>query len=181
VLGQLLPAPEFGVYASAMQLVDVWLQVAYLTGFAVGPAFLYKALAASDSWQLWRVAAMLAGLGGVGLLGALLFGEMAMRLVFGPQFTGGAPYLVAGTAFGVLLFVDQVVQLKVTAGNQPLALAIKWASACVGAVAVQAATYHALGAFAGPTGLAAGIVCGWIGVWAALRSVPGPALKRAPA
>jgi PST family polysaccharide transporter len=181
VLGQLLPAPEFGVYASAMQLVDVWLQVAYLTGFAVGPAFLYKALAASDSWQLWRVAAMLAGLGGVGLLGALLFGEMAMRLVFGPQFTTGAPYLVAGTAFGVLLFVDQVVQLKVTAGNRPLALTVKWASACLGAVAVQAATYHSLGAFAGPAGLAAGIVCGWIGVWAALRSAPGPALKRATA
>jgi len=50
--------------------------------------------------------------------------------------------LVAGTAFGVLLFIDQVVQLKVTAGNQPLALAIKWASACLGARGGAGATYH---------------------------------------
>ena len=28
VLGALLPPAEFGIYASAMQLVDVWLQVA---------------------------------------------------------------------------------------------------------------------------------------------------------
>ncbi|HUL66526.1 MAG TPA: oligosaccharide flippase family protein, partial [Burkholderiaceae bacterium] len=61
MLGGLLPATEFGVYASAMQLVDVWLQVAYLTGFAIGPAFLYKALASNDRAQLWRMVAMLAG------------------------------------------------------------------------------------------------------------------------
>ena len=45
---------------------------------------------------------MLAGLGLVGLLGVLLFGEMGMRIIFGPQFAYGASYLVAGTAFGVL-------------------------------------------------------------------------------
>jgi PST family polysaccharide transporter len=182
VLGQLLPAQEFGVYASAMQLNDVWLQVSYMTGLAVGPAFLYKALAApSDSWQVLRVAGMLAGLGCVGLLGALVFGEMAMSLVFGPPFASGAPYLVAGTAFGILLFSDQVVQLKVTAGNRPLALTVKWAAACLGAVAVQLSTFHTLGAFAGPTGLAAGIVCGWIGVLAAFKASPTPALKQEPA
>jgi PST family polysaccharide transporter len=182
VLGQLLPAPEFGIYASAMQLVDVWLQVAYITSFAIGPAFLYKALASpTDSRQLWRVAAMMGGFGCVGLLGALLFGEMAMRLVFGPQFVPGAPYLVAGTAFGVLLFVDQVVQLRITAGNRPLALTIKWAAGCLGAVAVQAATYHSLGAYAGPTGLAAGVFFGWVATWAALRSTPNQVFKRVPA
>jgi O-antigen/teichoic acid export membrane protein len=171
VLGELLPAAEFGVYASAMQLVDVWLQIAYITGFAVGPAFLYKALASgAQPWQLGRVAAMLAGLGLVGLLGALLFGEMAMRIIFGPQFAYGASYLVAGTAFGVLLFLDQIVQLKITAGNRPLALMIKWASACAGAVAVQLTTFHTLGAYAGPTGLAAGVFFGWLGAFVALRA-----------
>ncbi|HUL66978.1 MAG TPA: hypothetical protein VLW55_20435 [Burkholderiaceae bacterium] len=181
MLGTLLPAPEFGVYASAMQLVDVWLQVAYLTGFAIGPVFLYKALASNDRMQLWRMAAMLAGLGSIGLVGALIFGELAMRLVFGPNFVAGAPYLVAGTAFGVLLFVDQVMNVRVTAGNRPLALAIKWAAACLGAVAVQAAAYHSLGAYAGPLGLAAGIVCGWIAMWAALWAAPAQDFKRVPA
>jgi O-antigen/teichoic acid export membrane protein len=182
VLGELLPAAEFGVYASAMQLVDVWLQVAYITGFAVGPAFLYKALASGASWKLSRIAAMLAGLGCVGLLGAVLFGELAMRIIFGPQFVSGAPYLVAGTAFGVLLFVDQIVQMKITVGNRPLALMIKWAAACLGAVAVQTATFHTLGAYAGPTGLAAGVFCGWIAAWAALRaSPPDQELKRVAA
>lgn len=181
MLGVLLPAPEFGVYASAMQLVDVWLQVAYLTGFAIGPVFLYKALASNDRQQLWRMAALLAGLGGIGLLGALVFGELAMQLVFGQKFVAGAPYLVAGTAFGVLVFADQIVNVRVTAGNRPLALAIKWAVACAGAVGVQAAAYHSLGAYAGPLGLAAGMVCGWIAQAAALWVAPAQDFKRVPA
>jgi O-antigen/teichoic acid export membrane protein len=183
VLGELLPAAEFGIYASAMQLVDVWMQIAYLTGFAVGPAFLYKALAAASvPWQLWRVTAMLAGIGCIGLIGALLLGEFAMALVFGPKYTAGAPYLVAGTATGVLLFADLVVQMNITAGDQPFTLTVKWAAACIGAVVVMASTYRALGAFAGATGLSAGVVCGWIAVWVATRSrAREPRLKRASA
>lgn len=182
VLGELLPAAEFGVYASAMQLVDVWLQIAYLTGFAAGPAFLYKALAAAtEPWQLWRVMALLGGIGCLGLLGAMLFGELAMTLVFGAKFAGGAHYMVAGTAFGVLLFVDEVVQMKITAGNRPFTLTVKWAAACLGAVAVMAATYRTLGAYAGATGLSAGVVCGWIGVWVMTRAAPSPQLRRASA
>jgi O-antigen/teichoic acid export membrane protein len=179
VLGGLLPAHDFGVYASAMQLVDVWVQVAYLTGFAVGPAFLYKALSAGDTWQLLRVAAMLAGLGCVGLLGALLFGDLAVRIVYGPEFIAGAQYLVAGTAYGVLVFADVVMQMRVTAGNRPLALTFKWAAACLGAIAVIKVTYPTLGAFAGPAGLAVGILCGWIAVWVALRISPDDPNKRA--
>jgi O-antigen/teichoic acid export membrane protein len=182
VLGELLPAAEFGVYASAMQLVDVWLQIAYLTGFAAGPAFLYKALAnATEPWQLWRVMALLGGIGLLGLLGAMLFGELAMTLVFGQKFAAGSHYLVAGAAFGVLLFIDEVVQMKITAGNQPFTLTVKWASACLGAAAVMAATYRTLGPYAGATGLSAGVICGWIGVWAMTRAAPNPQLKRASA
>jgi O-antigen/teichoic acid export membrane protein len=182
VLGELLPAAEFGVYAGAMQLVDVWLQIAYLTGFAAGPAFLYKALAAaSEPWQLWRVMLLLAGIGCIGLLGAMLFGELALTLVFGPKFAAGTHYLVAGTAFGVLLFIDEVVQMKITAGNRPFTLTVKWAAACLGAVAVMAATYRTLGAYAGATGLSAGVICGWIGVWAMTRATPQPQLKRVSA
>ncbi len=181
VLGELLPASEFGVYASAMQLVDVWLQVIYLTGFAVGPAFLYKALeAAEEPWQLWRVTALLAGIGCLGVIGALLFGEFTMGLVFGQPFVAGAPYLVAGTGLGVLLFMDLVVQMHITAGNRPLLLTVKWASACVGALAVMAATYKTLGPFAGATGLSAGVVCGWLAVWTMTRA-GNPRLKRASA
>src|SRR5262245_13817580 len=181
VLGELIPAPEFGVYASAMQLVEVWMQVAYLTGFAIGPAFLYKALASNDRWQMWRMSALLGGLGCVGLLGALLFGDLAMQLVFGQKFVAGAPYLVAGTAFAVLVFIDQVTNVRITAGNRPLALAVKWAVACLSAVAVQLAAYHSLGAYAGPLGLAVGIVCGWLTQWAALWAAPAQDFKRVPA
>jgi O-antigen/teichoic acid export membrane protein len=181
VLGGLLPAPEFGVYASAMQLVDVWLQVAYLTGFAIGPVFLYKALASNARWQIWRMAALLAGLGCIGLLGALLFGDLAMQLVFGQKFVAGAPYLIAGTAFGILVFVDQILNVRVTAGNRPLALAVKWAVACLCALAVQAAAYHSVGAYAGPLGLAVGVVCGWLAQWAALWAAPAQDFKRVPA
>ncbi len=173
VLGGLLPAQEFGIYASAMQLVDVWLQVAYLTGFAVGPAFLYESLAkARPPWTHWRVGMTLAGIGVAGLVVAALFGEAALHLIFGEAFVGGYPFLVAGTAFGVLLFVDQIVQMKVTASNRPLALAIKWGSACLAALAVQISMYGSWGAYAGPAGLAVGVVIGWIAVWATFRASP---------
>lgn len=168
VLGHVLPADEFGVYAAAMQIVDVWLQVSSLIGFAAGPAFLYNALAkVKTTWQLWRVGAGLAAIGLCGLLGAWLFGDYAIALLFGPRFAAGTPYLIAGTAFGVLLFVDQLVQMRVTAGNLPLALTIKWGTACLAAVVVQMATVKTLGAYAGPTGLAVGILAGWIGIWLA--------------
>lgn len=172
VLGQLMPAEAFGVYASAMQLVDVWLQVAYLIGFAAGPAFLYKLLAANghSARKLWHVGAGLGGIGLVGLVGALLLGEFVMRLVFGARFVAGAPYLAAGAAFGVLIFVDQLVQIRLSAGNRPLAMTLKWAAACLAAVAVQTATFDSLGAYAGAVGLAVGVLFSWIVVWAALRA-----------
>ncbi len=34
-LAERLPVHEFGLYAAAMQLVDVWLQIAYLIGFGL--------------------------------------------------------------------------------------------------------------------------------------------------
>lgn len=179
VLGELLPAHDFGIYASAMQLVDVWLQIISLTGFAVGPAFLYKALADVDHpWHLWRVVALLAAVGCAGVAGALLLGPLALSLVYGAPFSVGAPYLVAGTGVGVLLFVDLVVQMHITASNRPLLLTVKWAAACCAAIVVMAATFRTLGAFAGATGLAAGVVAGWIAVWAATRGAR-PRLKRA--
>lgn len=171
VLGRLLNEHDFGVYAAAMQIVDVWLQVSSLIGFAAGPAFLYKALErTTTTWQLWRVGLGLAGIGMCGLIGAWLFGDYAIALLFGPKFAEGTPFLIAGTAFGVLLFVDQLVQMRITAGNQPLALTVKWGTACLAAVVVQTAMIKTMGAYAGPLGLAVGIVCGWIGVWAALLS-----------
>src|SRR5262249_47910972 len=126
----------------------------------------------------WRATGMLTGIGVLALCGAVLGGDLAMRIVFGPQFVAGAPFLTAGFAFAVLVFADQVVQMKVTSGNRPIALTIKWLAACLGTVAVIASTYHSLGAYAGPAGLAAGIVCGWIGCWAALRASPIEPSKR---
>ena len=181
LLGALLPAADFGIYASAMQLIDVWLQVAYLSGFAAGPAFLYRALSERNSRMLWQLIALMGGFGLMGVVGAALFGELAMGLVFGPHFRAGAPYLVAGCASAVLIFIDQVVQMRVTAINRPLTLTIKWAAACLGAIVVQVATYRVLGAFAGPTGLAAGVVCGWIGVWASFRVKPAQPFKQVAA
>jgi O-antigen/teichoic acid export membrane protein len=169
-LAEHLPEHEFGLYAAGMQLVDVWLQVGSLIGFAVGPAFLYAAVIAGGSpWRHWRAAMMLAGAGITGLLVVLAFGDVALRVVFGRAFDGSYPFLVAGVAFGVLLFVDQLVGMTIAATNQPLALMIKWGAACIVALATMWLAFPTLGAFAGPTGLSVGVVASWLAAAVALK------------
>ena len=170
-LAEHLTEHDFGLYAAGMQLVDVWLQVGSLIGFAVGPAFLYAAVNAGGSpWRHWRAATMLAGAGITGLLMVLAFGDVALRVVFGRAFDASYPFLVAGVAFGVLLFLDQLVAITIAATNQPLALMIKWGVACVVALTVMWIAFPTLGAFAGPTGLSIGVLARWVAAAIALKS-----------
>jgi PST family polysaccharide transporter len=163
VLAQLLPAHEFGIYATAMQLVEVWLQVSQIIGASIGPAFLYAALARKPHVTAhWRTIAILAGIGLGGLSAVLLLGRPALALIFGSRFLDSYPFLVAGTAFATLVFIDQVVQTSVTVARRPGAFAFCWATRVVAAVASEYALFGSLGAFAGPAGLAIGTVTGWV-------------------
>jgi O-antigen/teichoic acid export membrane protein len=156
---------DFGLYATAMQLVEVWLQVALLLSGSIAPAFLYQALRRSTALRSHvRVIAGFAALGAAGLLGAWLLGPWLLATVFGAPFAASQPYLVAGFGAAVLFFVDQFVQVAITAGNRPLLLALKWAAACAAAAAVLVLGTPHWGAFAGPAGLAGGIVAGWLAV-----------------
>jgi O-antigen/teichoic acid export membrane protein len=163
MLAERMSARDYGHYAVGMQLVEVWLQVASMVGVAIGPAFMYKRLQQSGRWRdHWRVALMLAAVGLLGFAGAALLGRPVLGLIFGAGFEAAYPFLVAGTAFGVLVFVDQLALLTVSALNQPMALTVKWAVA----VAVAAWVLHAgtplWGGFAGAAALAAGMVAGWV-------------------
>lgn len=165
LLAEWMPVRDYGHYAVGMQLADVWLQVAIILGIAIGPAFMYERVRQARSWRDHvPVALALAAVGLVGLLGAALLGAPALRLVFGAGFEPSYPYLVAGCAFGVLYFVDQLVQLVITAQNQPMLLASKYAVACVVAVLVQWTAFATLGPFAGPAGLSCGVLAGWLAV-----------------
>jgi PST family polysaccharide transporter len=161
---------EFGLYATAMQLVEVWLQVAFLLSGSIAPAFLYRALRRSA--ELRSHLHVVAGFGALGLagwLGAWLLGPWLLATVFGPAFAHSQAYLVAGFGAAVLFFVDQFVQIAITAGNRPVVLAVKWAAACAAAALVLWTATPKLGAFAGPAGMAAGIVAGWVAVALATR------------
>jgi O-antigen/teichoic acid export membrane protein len=164
-----LDAHTFGVYATAMQLVEVWLQVATLLATSIGPAFLYRALQRSSHWRSHRgTLLLLGGIGLGGLLGAAALGHWLLVLVFGPPFADGYAYLVAGTAAAVLFFVDQIVQVAVTAHNRPGLLALKWGAACIVALATLLLAGPRLGGFAGPLGLALGLLAGWLALGLAL-------------
>jgi PST family polysaccharide transporter len=163
VLGQLLPAHDFGLYATAMQLVDVWLQVAQIIGVSIGPAFLYAALTRRPKLSAhWRTIAGLAAIGIGGFVFAVLFGRPLIGLVFGAQFDTSYPYLIAGTAFGVLSFIDTFAHISVSVARRPGALATKWAVSVIAALASQFALFPLLHAYAGPAGLAIGLVAGWL-------------------
>ncbi|HEU4622682.1 MAG TPA: oligosaccharide flippase family protein [Burkholderiaceae bacterium] len=163
VLAHLLTPHDFGIYGTAMQLVEVWLQIATIIGVSIGPAFFYRALeeGRSTRWYV-RVLGAIACIGLLGVLGAWLLGEWALSTVFSPEFAAGYRYLVAGTGFAALFFVDQAVVLTLTAGNRPRALAAKWGIACATSALVLWGLFDLLGAFAGPVGLSAGMIASWI-------------------
>ena len=144
---------------------DVALQAAAVLTGSLAPAYLYRALRQSSSVRShWVTLAVLAGVGLAGLLGAVLLGPVLLSVVFGAAFTSSQPYLVAGFAAAVLFFVDQFVQIAITANNRPWLLALKWGTASVVALATLVwATPH-IGAYSGPAGLALGLVASWIAV-----------------
>jgi polysaccharide transporter, PST family len=164
-LAEQMDAHAFGLYATAMQLVAVWLQAAAVLTGSLAPAYLYRALRQSSSVRShWGTLAMLAGVGLAGLLGAVLLGPLLLSTVFGAAFAPSQPYLVAGFAAAVLFFVDQFVQIAITANNRPWLLALKWGTASAVALATLAwATPH-IGAYSGPAGLALGLIASWIAV-----------------
>jgi PST family polysaccharide transporter len=162
-LAERMDAHAFGLYATAMQLVEVWLQVATLLAGSMAPAFLYRAVRRSTRLRdHWRTLLLLAALGLAGLLCAYLFGSQLLSQVFGTPFASGSGYLVAGFAAAVLFFVDQFVQISITGNNRPGLLACKWAVACAVALATLATTTPRYGAYAGPLGVALGLLAGWL-------------------
>ena len=170
VLAQWLDPHDFGVYAAPMQLVEVWAQVAYLIGSSIATAYLYKHLDEQNRRRAFLVtAASMAGIGLLGLMGAWLVGPLLLRAVFGPAFDGSAPFLVAGSAFAVLLFADQAVDMLVMANDQPWLLAGKWGTAVAVSVGVLWWGFPRFGAFAGPAAGAAGLVAGWLALAVAQR------------
>jgi polysaccharide transporter, PST family len=170
-LAERMDPHAFGLYATAMQLVEVWLQCASLLAGSMAPAFLYRAVRESTHVRdHWRTLASLAGLGVAGLAGAALLGPLLLTHVFGAAFAGSHGYLIAGFAAAVLFFVDQFVQIAITANNRPGLLAIKWGVASVVSVTTLGVAMPHVGAYAGPLGLALGLMAGWVVV--ALRRRP---------
>jgi PST family polysaccharide transporter len=162
-LAERMDAHAFGLYATAMQLVEVWLQVAMLLAGSMAPAFLYRAVRHSTRLRdHWRTLSLLAALGLAGLLGAYLFGPQLLSLVFGTPFASGSGYLLAGFAAAVLFFVDQFVQISITGNNRPGLLACKWGAACAVIVTTLALATPRYGAYAGPLGVALGLLAGWL-------------------
>jgi O-antigen/teichoic acid export membrane protein len=137
----------------------------------MAPAFLYRAVRESTHVRdHWRTLASLAGLGVAGLAGAALLGPFLLTHVFGAAFADSQGYLVAGFAAAVLFFVDQFVQIAITANNRPGLLAIKWGVASVVSFSTLVLAMPHVGAYAGPLGLALGLMAGWVVV--ALRRRP---------
>jgi len=170
-LAERMDPHTFGLYATAMQLVEVWLQCASLLAGSMAPAFLYRAVRESAHVRHhWRTLASLAGLGVIGLIGAVLLGPLLLKQVFGSAFTDSHGYLVAGFAAAVLFFVDQFVQIAITANNRPGLLAMKWGAASAVSFGTLVLAMPHLGAYAGPLGLALGLMAGWVVV--ALRRRP---------
>lgn len=174
VLAEKMSPHDFGVYAAAMQLVEVWSQVAYLVGSAMASAYLYRRLGGPARVQaLVTTAATMGSVGLTGLLGAWLLGPWLIRTVFGPAFDTSSAYLLAGAAYAVLLFVDNVVDMAITAADEPWRLTVKWSVAVVVAVGVMWVGHGWIGAYAGPLGLACGVVCGWLVLLALQLLRPG--------
>lgn len=162
LLGERMEAEPFGLYATAMQLMDVWVQVASLVGVSLSTAYLYRRIRQGRfrlAFAGTTAAMTLVGL--AGLAGAWLLGPLLLRVVFGPRFVESYPFLLAGAAFAVLLFANQILQLTLTTLDRPLLLGGMWVVATAVAAPVIWFGYDVLGAFSGPLGLSVGLLAGW--------------------
>jgi PST family polysaccharide transporter len=178
-LAERMDPHTFGLYATAMQLVEVWLQVATLLAGSMAPAFLYRAVRHSSAPRdHWRTLLLLAGLGVLGLIGAHVFGPLLLTQVFGTPFAASRGYLEAGFAAAILFFIDQFVQISITANNRPGLLAAKWAGACAVAFGTLFFATSSLGGYAGPLAMALGLLAGWVVVAVGRRT--GLAPRRRP-
>jgi O-antigen/teichoic acid export membrane protein len=173
MLGERMDAAPFGLYATAMQLTEVWTQVAYLIGVSLATAYLYQRIRQGRfARAFWATFGAMLAIGLGGLVGAWWFGGWVLRAVFGPQFVASYPFLLAGMTFAVLLFGNQIVQLTLTTLNRPRLLLAMWAVASGVAVLVIHFGFARLGPYAGPVGLAAGTLASW------LMLVPGLLRRR---
>lgn len=162
LLGERLPSETFGLYAVAMQLLDVWLQVGMLVGLSMSTAFLYRHIREGAIVRALLIGASAMGVTAlVGLLGAWWGGEWLLRAVFGPQFDGSHPYLVAAMAVGVLLFVNQVITITLATLNQPARITVLWGVAAGVTALLIVLGADRFGAMIGPAAMAAGLACGW--------------------
>ena len=162
LLGERMSPEAFGLYATAMQLMDVWVQVAQLIGVSLATAYLYQRIRAGSFMAAFLGAAgLMSAVGLAGLAGAWFFGTALLGVVFGPAFVASQPFLVSGAALAVLLFANQIVQLTMATLDRPLSLVIMWAVAVAVAVPAISFGYGVIGAHAGPAGLAAGLLAGW--------------------
>lgn len=163
LLGERMPTEAFGLYATAMQLMDVWVQVAQLIGVSLATAYLYRRIRAGNFLPaFFGAAGLMSAVGLAGLAGAWLFGSTVLRLVFGEPFAASQPFLLSGAALAVLLFANQIVQLTMATLDRPSALVVMWLVAVAVAVPAISFGYDVLGAHAGPAGLATGLIAGWI-------------------
>lgn len=162
ILAERTPPDAFGLYATAMQLVDVWTQVAYLIAVSLATALLYRQIRAGRLLPaVMGTAAAMATIGLLGLGAVWCCGPWFLTLVFGPLFVDSQPYLLSGTAMAVLLFVNQTVQLTMAALNRPSRLVVMWAVAVVVAASAIWISQDWIGLHAGPAGLALGMLAGW--------------------
>lgn len=163
LLAERMSAESFGLYATAMQLMDVWIQVANLIGVSLATAYLYRRIRAGNAMPaFFGMTGLMAAVGLTGLAGAWLFGPTVLRLVFGAPFADSQPYLLSGSALAVLLFANQIVQLTMSTLDRPKSLVVMWVVAVVVAVPAIVFGYDAIGAHAGPAGLAVGLLAGWV-------------------
>ena len=163
LLGSRMEPEPFGIYATAMQLMDVWVQVAYLIGLSLATAYLYRRIGEGRFGRAFvGTAAAMTAFGLAGLLGAWLLGPLMLRVVFGPQFAGSYPYLVAGSAFAVLVFANQILQLTLTTLDRPFLLVGMWVVAVAVAAPIIWIGFDTMGAMAGPFGLGIGLLASWL-------------------
>ncbi len=163
LLSDLMQPESFGIYATAMQLADVWTQVAYLIGVSMATAYLYQRIREGRFLKAFiGISAAMAAIGAAGVVVAWVAGPAVLRAVFGAPFAASQPFLVAGMGVAVLQFVDQIVLLTLTTLDRPHLLTAKWIVAVLVAAPAIWFGYDAYGPYAGPIGLAVGLLASWL-------------------
>jgi len=167
VLKPIIPLPELGAYAAAMQVTENFVLVAPIIANSIAPQLIFQTMDNLTARRntvraVWLMVAAGASLA----IPIAVLAPWIVHLIYGAGFAESAQILRVSALMGILVFADAALNLTLVRRGAGRWVIAKWLCAAVVAFVVVRGLAPQLGALAGALGYGAGYAAALVlGVW----------------